>query len=305
VLPLQAQRIEKETVEIISSLLVAELDASRRYRVISSADINAMLGLEKMKDAAGCDDVACAAEIGGALGVKYLVSGSVSRLGHEFIVQVSLIDVSRATVMERGRAVVEDDERNYRTAVERAAAELLGLELKKPKPLQDTKADTPPANPVDPASPVRLQFTTRVSERAFTVQATTASGAVFRCPQDVTIGTPCLLTGLSLGQGRLFVGAEPLGPFGDVLQIENDDEVQHFEIQERVAAGSVISWTFGGIALAAGAALLATGLALDKDGLLYGGIPAAAVGGGLLILGFNFDGDVHVDYPGWDWWAKR
>ena len=89
VLPLQARRVEPEIVAIIDDLLATELSTHHDAQVISSSDIEAMLNVEQQKDAFGCDDVTCAAEIGGALGAQYLITGSVSRLGEKLIVQLS------------------------------------------------------------------------------------------------------------------------------------------------------------------------------------------------------------------------
>ena len=50
-------------------------------KVVSSADIEAAIGLERQKQLAGCgDDASCVAEIGSALGVDVLAVGEVARL---------------------------------------------------------------------------------------------------------------------------------------------------------------------------------------------------------------------------------
>ncbi|OGQ77270.1 MAG: hypothetical protein A2289_02260 [Deltaproteobacteria bacterium RIFOXYA12_FULL_58_15] len=80
VMPLTAKRVPASTVEILDDLLVNEVGAKSGSIVIGSQDINAMLGLDKMKDALGCTDLSCAADIGGALGVDFVLTGSVSNL---------------------------------------------------------------------------------------------------------------------------------------------------------------------------------------------------------------------------------
>src|SRR5690349_3537294 len=69
VIPLRTSRVDPTVAELLDELLVSELGRRSGVQVIGASDINALLGLEKMKEAVGCDDVACAAEIGGALGV--------------------------------------------------------------------------------------------------------------------------------------------------------------------------------------------------------------------------------------------
>jgi hypothetical protein len=59
----------------------SELDRLGVFRVITADAIRDMLALEKQKQMLGCaDSLGCVAELGGALGVDYLVSGKVSRL---------------------------------------------------------------------------------------------------------------------------------------------------------------------------------------------------------------------------------
>src|SRR5204862_491958 len=101
VMPLSPKRVPRETTEILDELVLAELDSRGRYTVIGASDINAMLGLDKMKTAVGCDDLSCAAEIGGALGVQFLVAGSVSLLGDQVIISIKLLDIAHAKVVAR------------------------------------------------------------------------------------------------------------------------------------------------------------------------------------------------------------
>ena len=54
-----------------------------------------MLGLDKMKQAVGCDDVSCAAEIGGALGINYMVAGTAGKLGSRIVFSLKLIDTKK------------------------------------------------------------------------------------------------------------------------------------------------------------------------------------------------------------------
>jgi len=92
-MPLQGKRITPETTSILDDLLINQIHAVGQYAVVGSSDLNAMLSLEKMKSALGCDDVMCAVEIGGALGVRYVVAGTASTLGGEMIVTLKLIDI--------------------------------------------------------------------------------------------------------------------------------------------------------------------------------------------------------------------
>ena len=69
VLPLRSNTLEEKTLRVLDNLLVSGVDELGAYRVISPQDVSAVLGFDRMKQVAGCDDVSCAAELAGALGV--------------------------------------------------------------------------------------------------------------------------------------------------------------------------------------------------------------------------------------------
>ena len=126
VMPLSHQRMDDDVVKILDEILLDEVAKLGQYQVIGSSDINAILGLEKMKDATGCDDVACAAEVGGALGAELLLSANVGRLGDNLVLSAKLIDITRAEVVARERSQVPQDERKYIGGITDLVAALFG-----------------------------------------------------------------------------------------------------------------------------------------------------------------------------------
>jgi len=124
VMPLTPKRIAPETVSILDELLLAAVSKHTRYEVIGISDIEAMLGLEKIKDVLGCGDVSCAAEIGGSLGIEQLLAGSVSQLGEMVIINLKLINTMAQKVDGRGQAEVKADESLFAQAVKKAVSDL-------------------------------------------------------------------------------------------------------------------------------------------------------------------------------------
>ncbi len=85
----------------LAAIVAAEVQALG-HRTISSADLDAMLSLEKQKDLLGCEEnTSCLAEIGGALGVELMVAGTIGRLGGSYTLTLTLIDTRRAEVRQR------------------------------------------------------------------------------------------------------------------------------------------------------------------------------------------------------------
>ena len=108
VMPLQAQGgVSKETVRILENLLSAQMADYPRYKIITSKDIEGLLGFDAMKQAFDCEAKSCTAEIGGALGVAQVMNGSVSQLGNKVILTLTRIDTAKAEVLGRGSATAE------------------------------------------------------------------------------------------------------------------------------------------------------------------------------------------------------
>src|SRR5580698_5796536 len=75
--------------QILSEAIVAEVRKREpRAQVISAEEIRSMIQVEGEKQQLGChtdQDLACLAEIGGALGVERVVIGSLGRLGSTYV----------------------------------------------------------------------------------------------------------------------------------------------------------------------------------------------------------------------------
>src|SRR5450755_440964 len=65
--------MDHDRIEIFTELLQNEIRA-RGFQVIGRSDVQNILGMEAMKEELACSDSACAAEIGGALGVAQIVT---------------------------------------------------------------------------------------------------------------------------------------------------------------------------------------------------------------------------------------
>ena len=80
VLDFTANGASKELASAAGGVAANELDRLGAFHVVTSEAIRSMLAFEKQRQMLGCTDAGCMAEIGGALGVDWLVSGRVTRL---------------------------------------------------------------------------------------------------------------------------------------------------------------------------------------------------------------------------------
>lgn len=100
------------------------------HRVVGLRDVEALLNLELAKDLIGCDDVACAAEIGAALQAEVLIRASMGTVGSRVIAVMKRIDTASGTVVGRvERSMPRDGD--IETLIARLADDLLRPERRR------------------------------------------------------------------------------------------------------------------------------------------------------------------------------
>lgn len=124
VLALRAVAEDAERAAFVDELLLQQIERVGRFKVLGMSDLKALVGFDKARQVARCDDTSCAAEIGGALGVRYIVAGLVSRVEGNTVLAVKMLDTRSTTVLDRTTVQGADDPRSYEALVARAVADL-------------------------------------------------------------------------------------------------------------------------------------------------------------------------------------
>ncbi len=115
--------------ELLSEVALTEAASLAGFEVIGKSDINSMIGFEKQKKVMGCtEDSTCLAEIGGALGVDFIMVGSLGTLGNLFRIDLKLVDSKKAKVRSRLGVTVEGNESMLVAAIQKAVRDLLAPE---------------------------------------------------------------------------------------------------------------------------------------------------------------------------------
>ncbi len=129
VMPLSVVRaVDPGVATMLTQALTMRAAKMQGYEVMSADEVQAILGMERLKDALGCDDVSCAAELGGALGSDLMLTGTVGKLGSKLTISLTLFDVTAVKVLSRAQQSVPDEEDRYEAAVATAFADLFGDE---------------------------------------------------------------------------------------------------------------------------------------------------------------------------------
>jgi TolB-like protein len=148
--------VTQDQMDALSDMLAKEIEGLGDFRVIGKSDISSMLSLEEQKQRLNaCDDQACLAEIGGALGVRWVVVGNVSLFGDTYLLNMKLIDVEQARVAGRVSKSIKGGESKLIAELPSGARELfkavadhLGVE----PPKEVVKDDVPEDKPAETVS---------------------------------------------------------------------------------------------------------------------------------------------------------
>jgi len=117
--------VSQKQMDALSDLLANEIRQLGNFRVIGKEDIRAALDIESQKNLVGCSDASCVAEIGGALGVRWVVVGNVSQFGETYLLNLKLMDVAKIRVAKGLSKKVEGGEAKLIDALSQAARELI------------------------------------------------------------------------------------------------------------------------------------------------------------------------------------
>ena len=96
--------------KLLTESLLTRLNRSRRFgSVIGGSDIRAMLDMEQQKQALGCADEACLAELGGALGVPLMITPTFGVIGDRFLLNMKVLAVEEARVKARAEGIFKSE----------------------------------------------------------------------------------------------------------------------------------------------------------------------------------------------------
>jgi TolB-like protein len=93
--------VAPQTAEVVTRALSAAIQERTGYGLLTTADLLAVLDFEQQKTAMGCTGDQCLAEMGGALGVDWLVTGAVGRIGASLALNAQVLDVRTGVALRR------------------------------------------------------------------------------------------------------------------------------------------------------------------------------------------------------------
>lgn len=102
-LTLTGAGVEQAQLESVTDRIATTLQARAVFEVLSTKDVQTLLGLERQKQLLGCAETAssCFTELSGALGARFVTSGSLVKLGEAFQLTLSTLDAQKAQPVGR------------------------------------------------------------------------------------------------------------------------------------------------------------------------------------------------------------
>jgi TolB-like protein len=129
VMPLSGRGVAGPTADAMTQILASTLNQIEGISVISRDDIRAMLDKVATEGELGCtENLECIIEIGAALGLAKLVTGTVGKLQDTYVIAMQLIDTRKAAIENRVLETFEGDADELRHAVKLAACQLVGVD---------------------------------------------------------------------------------------------------------------------------------------------------------------------------------
>jgi hypothetical protein len=193
--------VTQKQMDALGDMLANEIRAMGNYRVIGKSDIHTALDLEQRKTMMGCNEDSCIAEIGGALGVRWVVVGNISLFGETYLLNLKMLDAEKVQVVSGVSKKVGGGEEKLIDALssgskelfEKAGPTILG---RKPEPDKDDPVATETGDKPDKIPPPPPPV---VVEKAPSWLNTWGHATFWSGTGLVVLGTVSLIVGLKRG----------------------------------------------------------------------------------------------------------
>jgi TolB-like protein len=92
----------------LGEAITQQLSQRAFFDVISSKDLRTLLGVERQKQLLGCGDSSCAAELTGALGARFVLQATLTKLGDALQLSLQTLDTAKAVPVARSVRLAND-----------------------------------------------------------------------------------------------------------------------------------------------------------------------------------------------------
>lgn len=108
VLDVQAVGVNEAEARAISEAMTQELDRRGFFEIITANDVRTLLGVERQKQLLGCGDSSCTTELSGAIGARFVLQSTLTRLGSSYQLSIQMLDTTKSQSVARSLRLAKD-----------------------------------------------------------------------------------------------------------------------------------------------------------------------------------------------------
>ena len=127
ILDFEGQGISVQEVQTLTERMRSEIGATNAVRLIERKAIESIMAEQGLAQS-GCVSDECAAEVGQLLGVQFMVSGTIGKLGDSFTIDVKMFSVETGATERSVNATHEGNIAGLLTEMQILAWEIVGLQ---------------------------------------------------------------------------------------------------------------------------------------------------------------------------------
>jgi TolB-like protein len=139
ILDFEGQSVDPSEVKTLSERMRTEIGNTNAVRLIERKAVEKIM-MEQGLQQSGCTTDECAAEVGQLLGVQYMISGSIGKMGKSYTIDCKMFSVETGETIRTKSATHKGDVSGLLTEMEILAWEIVGLNA--PQKLKLKRAGT-------------------------------------------------------------------------------------------------------------------------------------------------------------------
>jgi TolB-like protein len=127
ILDFEGQGISVQEVQTLTERMRSEIGSTNAVRLIERKAIESIMAEQGLAQS-GCVSEECAAEVGQLLGVQFMISGTIGKLGDSYTIDVKMFSVETGATERSVNATHEGDISGLLTEMQILAWEIVGLQ---------------------------------------------------------------------------------------------------------------------------------------------------------------------------------
>jgi len=119
--------VEKGVANLLTEIVLDEVNKGKKYKVIGQKDIDKMLFWETNKQMKNCTESSCMMQIAGAMGAEYYIEGSLGSVGNKYVIALKFIETIGVNIKSRTTRTMDRNEDVLIKEIKEMVREIMGV----------------------------------------------------------------------------------------------------------------------------------------------------------------------------------